>query len=172
MVGYRNLGLVIDYLGGDFIRHSDGGVSERARAATGPLMRLYQAFRWWGIGTNVDPSGETSVTLSGIPMVGYRNELSVHPIEHADFIRHSDGGVSERRRVPDWSEPGLYQAFRWWGIGTAGRSGTSDRATLSGIPMVGYRNDSLNQVQAQSDFIRHSDGGVSEPMIDWLSFAP
>ena len=37
------------------------------------IMRLYQAFRWWGIGT-----------LNTASQVLLR-----------DFIRHSDGGVSE-----------------------------------------------------------------------------
>ena len=51
MVGYRNEELREDLLDLDFIRHSDGGVSELSQIANGVSQRLYQAFRWWGIGT-------------------------------------------------------------------------------------------------------------------------
>ena len=83
---------------------------------------------------------EYRMTLSGIPMVGYRNWDRIVGKEHNDFIRHSDGGVSEpHQAAPGWcrdfirhSDGGvseqairapwrarrLYQAFRWWGIGT------------------------------------------------------
>ena len=51
-------------------------------------------------------------------MVGYRNELLMFLNEPDDFIRHSDGGVSERVGSNTAQNLGLYQAFRWWGIGT------------------------------------------------------
>ena len=73
MVGYRNdKGQKI---GGsnDFIRHSDGGVSEQLKELLQKVERLYQAFRWWGIGTLNQAKSIAWVTLSGIPMVGYRN---------------------------------------------------------------------------------------------------
>ena len=124
------------------------------------------------------------VTLSGIPMVGYRNPIRSGYNRPSDFIRHSDGGVSEPQRrlactAKDFirhSDGGvselcvglrlaqgrLYQAFRWWGIGTSGATSTGIPSTLSGIPMVGYRNTTAGEVDRVSDFIRHSDGGVSE----------
>ena len=51
MVGYRNNGsTVIDYVR-EFIRHSDGGVSELLFGGLVIGNGVYQAFRWWGIGT-------------------------------------------------------------------------------------------------------------------------
>ena len=58
------------------------------------------------------------MTLSGIPMVGYRNRETLVIMRLEDFIRHSDGGVSERGDVATARSKRLYQAFRWWGIGT------------------------------------------------------
>ena len=51
MVGYRNVNIHRADLKDDFIRHSDGGVSERRLKQRKLSSRLYQAFRWWGIGT-------------------------------------------------------------------------------------------------------------------------
>ena len=73
MVGYRNGRKYQDMLINDFIRHSDGGVSEQSLEARACGCRLYQAFRWWGIGTETAGSARMALTLSGIPMVGYRN---------------------------------------------------------------------------------------------------
>ena len=73
-------------------------------------------------------------------MVGYRNYHIYAVGDVTDFIRHSDGGVSEPRASLIVPQIGLYQAFRWWGIGTTSRSRKWTRRTLSGIPMVGYRN--------------------------------
>ena len=163
MVGYRNKIIEMLERGFDFIRHSDGGVSEqwgfRAASASG----LYQAFRWWGIGTprNRDVLGVK--TLSGIPMVGYRNLGGLQPQRGCDFIRHSDGGVSEQAARCLSLLARLYQAFRWWGIGTSKASASALSVTLSGIPMVGYRNLLGALAAGDWDFIRHSDGGVSEP---------
>src|SRR5258706_467189 len=83
----------------------------------------------------------------------------------SDGIRHSDGGVSNcgkggrsichdgikeieggvREPQEEGKEKRLrwYQAFRWWGIGTSGRTGRGGRPMVSGIPMVGYRNEKL-----------------------------
>ena len=208
MVGYRNRDGLRHERGCDFIRHSDGGVSEQSYARANPRSGLYQAFRWWGIGTSGARTSSTPRTLSGIPMVGYRNVSIVLPraaidfIRHSDggvselgalsgrlavglyqafrwwgigtiywggadpildFIRHSDGGVSERAIGYSHPEDGLYQAFRWWGIGTRIGSRRSGLRTLSGIPMVGYRNSVSDRYAPRRDFIRHSDGGVSEP---------
>ena len=38
----------------------------------------------------------------------------------------------------------------------------SDFESLSGIPMVGYRNKKASIASCHVEFIRHSDGGVSE----------
>ena len=162
MVGYRNN--LYRGLGGldDFIRHSDGGVSELKNDLSDEKIRLYQAFRWWGIGTQTMPALFFTRTLSGIPMVGYRN-FDTERVETAlDFIRHSDGGVSEPPRARPGKAARLYQAFRWWGIGTTARFGWFLIQTLSGIPMVGYRNSRRALKENAMDFIRHSDGGVSE----------
>ena len=140
MVGYRNHSLHRQAGLVDFIRHSDGGVSEPRKPENRGLPGLYQAFRWWGIGTARVITGRLQTTLSGIPMVGYRNQKPVALMEYLDFIRHSDGGVSERPRAAGSPRTGLYQAFRWWGIGTVEWHGQRFSVTLSGIPMVGYRN--------------------------------
>ena len=58
-------------------------------------------------------------TLSGIPMVGYRNRAATKMRRAFDFIRHSDGGVSELAVIGADMKFRLYQAFRWWGIGTS-----------------------------------------------------
>ena len=60
-------------------------------------------------------------------MVGYRNDADVLLDMGADFIRHSDGGVSEHRYAPPLAAQRLYQAFRWWGIGTPGRTAVIPR---------------------------------------------
>ena len=51
-------------------------------------------------------------------MVGYRNTELLRLLQRHDFIRHSDGGVSEPYLGNGRYAQGLYQAFRWWGIGT------------------------------------------------------
>ena len=140
MVGYRNAQPDRIRPCQDFIRHSDGGVSEQQRNRIGGLV----------------------LTLSGIPMVGYRNNTPKLLRSYRDFIRHSDGGVSELAWSPRGRRLGLYQAFRWWGIGTVVASSKPKRKTLSGIPMVGYRNLLGDCNGISNDFIRHSDGGVSE----------
>ena len=99
MVGYRNAQPDRIRPCQDFIRHSDGGVSEQQRNRIGGLV----------------------LTLSGIPMVGYRNNTPKLLRSYRDFIRHSDGGVSEHLAHHLAAIARLYQAFRWWGIGT--RSG-------------------------------------------------
>src|SRR5258706_8417764 len=100
--------------------------------------------------------------VSGIPMVGYRNESLGVTFIDLDGIRHSDGGVSELIGMPIAALMRWYQAFRWWGIGTPADSGDANSAMVSGIPMVGYRNRRETRVPASCDGIRHSDGGGSE----------
>jgi len=41
--------------------------------------------------------------------------------------------------------------------------GERKNSILSGIPMVGYRNSQMTDREYAAYFIRHSDGGVSEP---------
>ena len=118
MVGYRNVITNAHINAIEFIRHSDGGVSELNFAATRASARVYQAFRWWGIGTRLGIETETGKSLSGIPMVGYRN-LKIGGYDFGtEFIRHSDGVVSELRACAGLCLDRVYQAFRWWGIGT------------------------------------------------------
>ncbi len=82
-----------------------------------------------------------------------------------EFIRHSDGGVSELVEAPEDEIKRVYQAFRWWGIGTDHRGDSCNPQSLSGIPMVGYRNRERLHQQIPDEFIRHSDGGVSELLM-------
>ncbi len=126
------------------------------------LQGVYQAFRWWGIGTIGDVNMARRESLSGVPMVGYRNPEYDDDPEAWEFIRRSDGGVSERT---GWGQNGggrVYQAFRWWGIGTCTTAHLGDAQSLSGVPMVGYRNARHQRLRALDEFIRRSDGGVSE----------
>ena len=162
MVGYRNRRAVGDIAAQEFIRHSDGGVSEQIDVSLYIAPGVYQAFRWWGIGTLRGHTLTGLRSLSGIPMVGYRNRGSSVSIYPSEFIRHSDGGVSERRSRWDVHNPRVYQAFRWWGIGTQAEGCDGQPRSLSGIPMVGYRNCAPDLPPEPEEFIRHSDGGVSE----------
>ena len=163
MVGYRNCCMCDATAGPEFIRHSDGGVSERMTTTPPWTSRVYQAFRWWGIGTIGKAFMLMAASLSGIPMVGYRNLVRNSCFEIAEFIRHSDGGVSEHA-VEFYAPTGrVYQAFRWWGIGTTPFLACGAARSLSGIPMVGYRNVTIDKDVLHREFIRHSDGGVSEP---------
>ena len=56
----------------------------------------------------------------------------------------------------------MYQAFRRWGIGTAGAVPGPYAGSVSGVPTVGYRNGGIFEVQLVVECIRRSDGGVSE----------
>ena len=44
-----------------FIRHSDGGVSEHESLGRRIVRRFYQAFRWWGVGTLILSSEHSAV---------------------------------------------------------------------------------------------------------------
>ena len=162
MVGYRNVGRVQRRDCHEFIRRSDGGVSEPKTAYAAPGGGVYQAFRWWGIGTIVVGSAIVTGSLSGVPMVGYRNESDQRGDFAYEFIRRSDGGVSERLVAWRQALQGVYQAFRWWGIGTTQSGERFTARSLSGVPMVGYRNGCAGREQPGAEFIRRSDGGVSE----------
>ena len=43
------------------------------------LHRVYQAFRWWGVGTDVSLLS-IGYSVSGIPMVGCRNVEALFPV--------------------------------------------------------------------------------------------
>ena len=77
------------------IKHSDGGVSELLAPEPFRFVRVYQAFRWWGVGTFVGMFKQAFMSLSSIPMVGCRNGRWMLQLTGAESIKHSDGGVSE-----------------------------------------------------------------------------
>ena len=81
---------------------------------------MYQAFRWWGVGTIENVASAVFESVSSVPMVGCRNAMKNPPMEYAECIKRSDGGVSERLRSP-----------------AAAASGS-----VSSVPMVGCRNES------------------------------
>ena len=95
MVGCRNFtkSFYIGYI--ESIKHSDGGVSERQGLGELGVGRVYQAFRWWGVGTYLGGYRAEFLSLSSIPMVGCRNVVCNFKITPAESIKHSDGGVSE-----------------------------------------------------------------------------
>ena len=96
-------------------------------------------------------------------MVGYRN-MQVEGVSPSEqLIRHSDGGVPEQAFASSRRQSPAYQAFRWWGTGTRRVPGYQQCYSLSGIPMVGYRNLAVNLSPSDIQLIRHSDGGVPEP---------
>ena len=70
MVGCRNGPTVMPGTSSESIKHSDGGVSEPPGVTAGKSARVYQAFRWWGVGTVDGLTIDTVVSLSSIPMVG------------------------------------------------------------------------------------------------------
>ncbi len=172
MVGYRNDALAGTIQAREFIRRSDGGVSERDTQWLESYFGVYQAFRWWGIGTCRAPQTWWAVSLSGVPMVGYRNGHRRYNACQIEFIRRSDGGVSERQEWHCLGQERVYQAFRWWGIGTCVQQGSSVKPSLSGVPMVGYRNYNNTILHSSVEFIRRSDGGVSERLGRSAAFAP
>ena len=144
------------------IRRSDGGVSEPFPSAATLNVRVYQAFRRWGIGTGLAFGLEFKQSVSGVPTVGYRNSRRGSRAIRRECIRRSDGGVSEPALAGPRGRPGVYQAFRRWGIGTGDCSWPTRPKSVSGVPTVGYRNGGIFEVQLVVECIRRSDGGVSE----------
>ena len=162
MVGCRNMMEIIKAQSSESIKHSDGGVSEHPATTDGHRRRVYQAFRWWGVGTGISITGGRGGSLSSIPMVGCRNIHFNMTTSQPESIKHSDGGVSELRRYGVVAERGVYQAFRWWGVGTLRSRYRKFDPSLSSIPMVGCRNCGMRLTRTFSESIKHSDGGVSE----------
>ena len=122
------------------IKRSGGGVSERFRLVTDFALRVYQAFRWWGVGTLNDAGVEIGSSLSSVPVVGCRNKT--RGVEHgtSESIKRSGGGVSEPSPLIGLRLVRVYQAFRWWGVGTQG----------------------IADAMASQESIKRSGGGVSE----------
>ena len=162
MVGCRNGGQRRRGYMQESIKHSDGGVSEHDRAVHRAHRRVYQAFRWWGVGTARERMAKIGESLSSIPMVGCRNCKRRVSTWRFESIKHSDGGVSERYKWRPSMGRRVYQAFRWWGVGTANDADADIDMSLSSIPMVGCRNMGISGVRQVVESIKHSDGGVSE----------
>ena len=95
MVGCRNFRRHVQAGLHESIKHSDGGVSERSVDVAAYRRGVYQAFRWWGVGTHDVAVGAAGQSLSSIPMVGCRNITGRPSGFIAESIKHSDGGVSE-----------------------------------------------------------------------------
>ena len=166
MVGYRNYRTRWRSMCRERIRLSDGGVSEPVGHCRSTAHGAYQAFRWWGIGTADGHYQFPGESVSGFPMVGYRNRTRSRGMRRPERIRLSDGGVSERQNAHDGEAQGAYQAFRWWGIGTSSSGSSARKSSVSGFPMVGYRNSICANCTAALERIRLSDGGVSERYIE------
>ena len=88
-----------------------------------------------------------SPSLSGIPMVGYRNTSLMPSLILSESIRHSDGGVSEPRnhRGVDHRKSIRHSDG---GVSELPALGIGRRQSLSGIPMVGYRNQQIAIAEA------------------------
>ena len=209
VVGCRNYQTAKTTRHGESIKRSGGGVSEPLASLAMMQWGVYQAFRWWGVGTHrmlgqadeivyqafrwwgvgtwAPGVSDTALSLSSVPVVGCRNRLQRLPAELLESIKRSGGGVSEHRLPPSASSAGVYQAFRWWGVGTTRRRSRCWTKSLSSVPVVGCRNldggadldgNSLSSVPVVgcrnfgigwplqgSESIKRSGGGVSERYV-------
>ena len=104
------------------------------------LFGVYQAFRWWGVGTNKGISYRATVSLSSVPVVGCRNASIWFVSVTTESIKRSGGGVSELGSRAYVGSVGVYQAFRWWGVGTITTTNRGAVTSLSSVPVVGCRN--------------------------------
>ena len=138
-------------------------MSEHTAEFVAFLKRVYQVFRWWGVGTCSSAVRVTSLSVSSVPMVGCRNCNRGDYHGQGECIKCSDGGVSEPTAVDGGAEPRVYQVFRWWGVGTCARSLQSGAQSVSSVPMVGCRNLNHGGLRLTCECIKCSDGGVSEP---------
>ena len=127
------------------------------------VTRVYQVFRWWGVGTRQGPQHMHVESVSSVPMVGCRNPLAPLTVALGECIKCSDGGVSEQCFSSSPVRTGVYQVFRWWGVGTLRAFGAGASESVSSVPMVGCRNIREEMSRAMSECIKCSDGGVSEP---------
>ena len=150
------------------IKRSGGGVSERRHCKLLPGSRVYQAFRWWGVGTCGVEGLSQAASLSSVPVVGCRNETLPRHANHAESIKRSGGGVSERSSRMSGVIRRVYQAFRWWGVGTCHRQPLQKPTSLSSVPVVGCRNPLRSLLLLHLESIKRSGGGVSE-LRPWLA---
>ncbi len=146
VVGCRNGHRLVAVVHPESIKRSGGGVSERERLMLKPNHRVYQAFRWWGVGTVATGQAQCLASLSSVPVVGCRNRTEQRNPKPWESIKRSGGGVSERSRPSMRSAGRVYQAFRWWGVGT------------------GF----TTYMMELEESIKRSGGGVSEP-AGWTS---
>ena len=142
MVGCRNTAWVASAQRGECIKCSDGGVSERALLTGGGWKGVYQVFRWWGVGTTPRIGHVASGSVSSVPMVGCRNGAAHGEADVHECIKCSDGGVSEQIDEQAEGTQGVYQVFRWWGVGTWHIVLGTAVVSVSSVPMVGCRNTS------------------------------
>ena len=96
MVGYRNCSIADSAARRERIRFSDGGISELYGSAGNMSAGAYQVFRWWDIGTIKCIHELLKLSVSGFPMVGYRNMTPLASATAKERIRFSDGGISEQ----------------------------------------------------------------------------
>ena len=140
MVGCRNRVKRIPHATDECIKCSDGGVSELQSGRQASGQRVYQVFRWWGVGTHCRACQIFCKSVSSVPMVGCRNAEHVPAERTLECIKCSDGGVSERIITSKHWRDRVYQVFRWWGVGTVMKGYESVIKSVSSVPMVGCRN--------------------------------
>ena len=162
MVGCRNVTLYHSRLAPECIKCSDGGVSEQLLSSLSPFIRVYQVFRWWGVGTPTVTVSLSPWSVSSVPMVGCRNQAGADVNTLGECIKCSDGGVSELWTSPVTCARGVYQVFRWWGVGTCTAVSHTQLPSVSSVPMVGCRNFLEGHDADGVECIKCSDGGVSE----------
>ena len=95
-------------------------------------------------------------------MVGCRNRELEGVDGAVESIKRSGGGVSEPRSAVFAGRVGVYQAFRWWGVGTISEAHCVLRKSLSSVPVVGCRNQASTHQWFSYESIKRSGGGVSE----------
>ena len=138
-------------------------MSEHKPPYSEQICGVYQAFRWWGVGTKAEVAKTAGWSLSSVPVVGCRNKGKQSEPVRNESIKRSGGGVSERRSASRRPAPRVYQAFRWWGVGTPGEALMTSPTSLSSVPVVGCRNFGRPWYWGSSESIKRSGGGVSEP---------
>ena len=147
------------------IKRSGGGVSEQKGTGMGGERGVYQAFRWWGVGTYMGGGGKYDKSLSSVPVVGCRNADRWRDAAQRESIKRSGGGVSELTARGNSMTGRVYQAFRWWGVGTAPCMIASATGSLSSVPVVGCRNRGVRAMTMRLESIKRSGGGVSEHLV-------
>ena len=165
VVGCRNMREGVSSYFAESIKRSGGGVSEQGQAAVCAGLRVYQAFRWWGVGTVANPQRLCVWSLSSVPVVGCRNTQPSLPLWTRESIKRSGGGVSEQSILHGADAARVYQAFRWWGVGTVFSMVSDTWTSLSSVPVVGCRNADHGEDTGSNESIKRSGGGVSEQSI-------